>query len=121
MDHIEPINPDEELPITDLEELENISILDLTIYFVDLTRLVIEDWNSIQLHKGSSGVYVKAFERSSHYIKWLGFDDPVYTSSELNEENRLFSSLESARTYLAKKSGKTATILGRNPIRCVIS
>lgn len=111
----------EELPITNLEELENISILGLTVYFADLTRLVIEDWNSVKIHKSSYGVYVKSSPRSSHYIKWLGFDDPTFISSDLNEENRVFNSLEGARAYLAKKSGKTVTILGRNPIRCVIS
>ena len=111
----------EELPITDLEELENILILDLTIYLVDLSRLVIEDWNAVEIHKSPNGVYVKALLSLSYYIKDLGFDDPTFISSDLNEENRLFSSLESARAYLAKKSGKTVTILGRNPIRCVIS
>ena len=110
-----------EEPITDLEELENVSILGLTVYFVDISRLVIEDWNSIQIYKGTYGVYVRAFQRSSHYINWLGFDDPTYISSDLIELNRLFSSLEGARAYLAKASGKTVTILKRNPIRCAIS
>lgn len=88
--------------IKDLEELQNICVLGLSIWLADPTKEQAIVWANPVIKQSQHGLLINSGKTKGLYVQWSGIHDPSFVGTPYNDDLKFFDNEQAAWDHVNK-------------------